>query len=195
MLTMSLLQHQTWPHKIIHDTAYLFIPFSLVVLLMLLGGALLITAGRLSHGVLVGFCVTAGILIGLLVICHLARYCAWARRNTRDVEAREGTSSSGSESLTPLGIPVRVQSPRSCARRIDGLPTLEVAAPQTGDRNIQQVIHNFSDSPFFTTPPPPAYQFRRGGECKKIKSNTKTSCRSWSKKHLTKASPSHSLGR
>lgn len=153
ILSMSLIQHQTWPHKIVHDAAYLFIPLSLVVFLMLLGGALLITGGRLSHGVLVGFCVTAGILISLLVICHLIRYCAWARRVTRDVEEGSRATSSGSGSLTPIEIPVRVQSPRICTRRLEGHPRVDVMAPpQTGNRNSQQVSHKVRGRPFFQGP-------------------------------------------
>lgn len=129
----------SWPHKIIHDAAYLFFPFSFVAFLLLLGGALLITWGRLSDGVLVGFCVTAGILIGLFVICHLALYCTWAS-NTAGAEKREGTSSSsGSASSGPIGRPVRVESPRICARCFGGLARANLAAPQTGNRKTHQV--------------------------------------------------------
>lgn len=124
MLEMSHW-NPSWPHRIVHDAAHLFIPFAFVVFLLLLGAALLITWGRFSDGVLVGFCVSAGILIAFFVICHLALYCTWAREAT-DAEKRGEDSSAGS----PVGNFLRAQSPRICADCRVRLETQGLAPPQ-----------------------------------------------------------------
>lgn len=109
------------PRRIVHDTAHLFIPFAFAIFLLLLGGALLITWGRLSNAVLVGFCVTAGILIGFFVICHLALYCTRAREDG----VRETGKNDDSDS-SPLGSvldarSVKLGSPRVCRSCLGGL--------------------------------------------------------------------------
>lgn len=136
-----------WPRKIVRDAAHLFIPFSLAGLLLLLGGALLITWGRLSGGVLIGFCATAGVLVGLFVTCHLALYCARAGGDAGDAggsgAASSSASSDGPGSPGPVGIPVRVRSPRVCASCLGGLPRADVVASQGGNRNAHEVSHGY----------------------------------------------------
>lgn len=109
----------SWPHRIVHDAAHLFIPFAFAAFLLLLGGALLITWGRLSNAVLVGFCVTAGLLIGFFIICHLALYCTWAKAKVEDEKKDEsGSSSRGS---VPDARSVKFGSPRVCRSCLGGL--------------------------------------------------------------------------
>lgn len=110
-----------WPRRIVHDTAYFFIPFAFAIFLLLLGGALLITWGRLSNAVLVGFCVTAGILIGFFFICHLALYCTRAKEDGVPETGKKDDSSS-----SPLGSvldarSVELGSPRVCRSCLGGL--------------------------------------------------------------------------
>lgn len=73
-----------WPRKLAREAAYLVLPFTFVGFLVLLTGALLVTWGHLSAAVLIGFSVTAGLLVGLFLLCHLVVHCsvwAWAEED------------------------------------------------------------------------------------------------------------------
>lgn len=88
-----------WLRKAIRDTAYLFLPFTFVTFIILLGGVLLVTWGHLSNAVLVGFCVTAGLLIGFFLLCHLVLYCsAWAAAFDPEKRSEAGGSSTAASS-------------------------------------------------------------------------------------------------
>lgn len=90
----------SWPRRFVHDAAYLLLPFSFVVFLILLGGALLITWGDLSNAVLIGFCVTAGLLVGGFLLCHLVLYCTSADAAANSEEQGGGSSTPTTSSLT-----------------------------------------------------------------------------------------------
>lgn len=182
-------KEKVWPNKIVRDSAYLFLPFSFVIFLLLLGAALLITWGRLSNGVLVGFCITAGILIGLFAICHLALYCAWAKCCVMDAEKRgEASSSSGSGSSDPIGRPVRVVSPRICGRCLGGVARVDMVALQSGSRDSHQVSRRCLSLRWTWTRRQEASSLTR-------RANTRESCRPGSKRHPTKASRLHQTER
>lgn len=110
-----------WPRRVVRDTAYLFIPFAFAIFLLLLGGALLITWGRLSNAVLVGFCVTAGILLGVFVICHLGLYCTRAEAaGVRETGKKYNSGSSPVGSILDARS-VKLGSPRVCRSCLGGL--------------------------------------------------------------------------
>lgn len=103
----------SWPHKFIRDAAYLFFPFIFVAFLILLGGALLITWGNFSTAVLVGFCVTAGLLIGFFLLCHLVLYCStWAAEENAETDPERGSPTSFGRVL-----PTSHEQPLTPARR------------------------------------------------------------------------------
>lgn len=127
-----LLQPTPSPRRnFLRDAAHLFIPFALATFLLLLGGALLATWGRLSRGVLVGFCAAAGVLVGLFLLCHLALYCA-----RTGAAAADGSDDPGS-----VGKPV--PTPMVCPRCFGGVPRMNVFAPYDGNRNTDQVSHGY----------------------------------------------------
>lgn len=109
-----------WPRRIVRDIAYLFIPFAFVAFLLILGGALLITWGRLTNSVLVGFCVTAGLLIGFFVICHLALYCTWAKKEESDMKKHRDRNSSETGSVG-LARSVKLGDPIVCPTCLSGI--------------------------------------------------------------------------
>lgn len=109
-----------WPRKLVHDTAHIFIPFAFAIFLLLLGGALLVSWGRLSNAVLVGFCVTAGILIGFFIICHLALYCTSAKEKCRDRDNKNNCQTSPHGSVLDARS-VKLGSPRVCRSCLSGL--------------------------------------------------------------------------
>lgn len=117
-----------WPHKIVRDTAYLFIPFAFATFLLLLGGALLITWGRLPSSVLVGFCVTGGILVGFFGICHFALYCASAEGKVCGSKKDRDSSDNGS---SVLARPVKLGSPQVCSTCLGGISSMRVPAVAT----------------------------------------------------------------
>ncbi|CAN8095634.1 unnamed protein product [Discula destructiva] len=117
-----------WPRKIVRDIAYLFIPFAFAIFLLLLGVALLTTRGKLSNSALVGFCVTAGMLIGFFSICHLALYCTWAKENTKKTKNDRSSSDNGS---LVIARPVKVESPRVCRKCMGGIPSSRLPAAAT----------------------------------------------------------------
>lgn len=114
-------QDVPWPRRTVHDTAFFFIPLAFAVFLLLLGSALLITWGRLSNAVLVGFCVTAGILIGFFVTCHLALYCTRAKEaGVRETGGKDNSGSSPPGSALDARS-VKLGSPRVCRSCLGGL--------------------------------------------------------------------------
>lgn len=119
----------SWPRRIVQDSAHLFIPFAFAAFLLLLGGALLVTWGRLSDKVLVGFCVTAGLLIGLFIICHLVLYCTWAKERTED---KQDDSDSAPQGSVLEARSVKFGSPRVCRSCLGGLSTHEPATATFG---------------------------------------------------------------
>lgn len=92
------LEKQPWPRRFLHDATYLFFPFVFVAFLILLTGTLLITWGHLSNGVLVGFCVTASLLIGFYLLCHLLLYCG-----TWTAKAKTGSDRGSATSFLEAG--------------------------------------------------------------------------------------------
>lgn len=141
---MPSLPSPWWPRKFVHDMAHLFLPFILVTFLLVVGGVLLATWGRLSRGVLVGFCVTAGILVGLFVLCHLTLYCARVRGEEEKGRLVGGPTLSISgplDSPGPTGIPVKVTSPRACPHCCGGVPRADLVASQVVIRTANQVGH------------------------------------------------------
>ncbi|KAJ4388824.1 hypothetical protein N0V93_006285 [Gnomoniopsis smithogilvyi] len=120
-----------WPRKIVHDTAYIFIPFAFAVFLLLLGGALLVTWGRLSNAVLVGFCVTDGILIGFFVICHLALYCTSPKEKLGNQDNKEVSGLSPHGSVLDA-VSVKLGSPRVCRSCLGGLSVRVPAVATSG---------------------------------------------------------------
>lgn len=95
-----------WPRKFTRDAAYLFLPFAFVAFLILLGGALLVTWGNFSTAVLVGFCVTAGLLIGFFLLCHLVLYCStWAAEENAETDPERASPTSFGRVPTSHGPP------------------------------------------------------------------------------------------
>lgn len=139
---------KSWPRKFIRDAAYLFLPFAFVAFLILLGGALLVTWGDLSNAVLIGFCVTAGLLVGFFLLCHLVLYCStWAAKFRADPEGSPTVSCSASarRATTSDGPPPAERTSRMvCAdchgRRLerDGSPPRNDAG-RSGDIDNQGV--------------------------------------------------------
>lgn len=131
-----------WPRKFVNDVAHLFLPFALAAFLLVAGGVLLATWGQLSRGVLVGFCVTAGVLVGLFVLCHLTLYCARVRGEEEKGGLVGGPTLSISgppESPGSIGVPVKVKSPRTCPNCCGGVPRTDLVASQVVIRTANQV--------------------------------------------------------
>lgn len=145
-LKMASPPRCSWPRSsmiMIRDAAHLFIPFIFAALLLLLGGALLVTWGKLSRGVLVGFCTTGGVLIGLFLACHLALYCARARRDAATDKTGLSTSSGPPGSPACIEVPVRVQNVPACPQSPGGLQLDDTGASRARGRTTLQVrIHS-----------------------------------------------------
>ncbi|ROW06082.1 hypothetical protein VMCG_04563 [Cytospora schulzeri] len=118
--------------KFLYDLVYKWTPLGLIVYLFIVCTALLSVSGKLSHAEVVGFCVTAGLLIAFFAICHLVLYCTRIKDQV-DLEKAQGNSSTSSSNPRPGGIAPVVHNP---------LPSVGVhgqQAQQNHYKNGQQV--------------------------------------------------------
>lgn len=83
---MFKMDKATGSRKIFYDITYKWVPFLFVVFLLIVCTALLSTSGKPSYGVVVAFCVTAGLLVSLFLSFHLLLYCtAISHQTNREI--------------------------------------------------------------------------------------------------------------
>lgn len=109
---------QTRGHrKFLYDLAYKWTPLGFVVFLFIVCTALLSVSGKLSHAEVVGFCVTAGLLITFFATCHLILYCTRIKYLV-DLEKYRGENSTTSSSSHPgEGVPASAEIHRQSQER------------------------------------------------------------------------------
>ncbi|KUI60080.1 hypothetical protein VP1G_07286 [Cytospora mali] len=117
--------------KFLYDLTYKWTPLGLVVFLFIICTALLTVSGRLSRSEVVGFCVTAGLLIAFFATCHLALYCTRIK-DQMDLEKDQGDSSTTSSSPRPGGSASASKTPK---------PSAGVHGQLNLDKNGKQASH------------------------------------------------------
>lgn len=115
--------------KFMYDLVYKWTPLGLVVYLFIVCTAMLSVSGNLSHAEVIGFCVTAGLLIAFFASCHLVLYCTRIK-DQMDLEKNQGHSTTNSSSRSEPSAGVHGQS-----------------AQQDHDNNGQQVNQSGPNNP------------------------------------------------
>lgn len=134
--------------KFLYDLVYKWTPLGLVVYLFIVCTALLSVSGKLSYAEVVGFCVTAGLLIAFFAICHLVLYCTRIKDHM-DLEKNHGDGSTTSSNSRPGGNVPAGQDPQPFAG-VPGQPVLlkhdkngqQVSQSGTGDRRLGNPHHH-----------------------------------------------------
>ncbi|KUI71709.1 hypothetical protein VM1G_11737 [Cytospora mali] len=117
--------------KFLYDLTYKWTPLGLVLLLFIICTALLTVSGRLSRSEVIGFCVTAGLLIAFFATCHLALYCTRIKDQV-DLEKNQGDSSTTSSSTRPGESASASKTPK---------PSAGVHGQLNLDKNGEQASH------------------------------------------------------
>ncbi|ROV92641.1 hypothetical protein VSDG_06569 [Cytospora chrysosperma] len=132
-------------HEFLHDLVYKWTPLGLVVYLFIVCTALLSVSGKLTYAEVVGFCVTAGLLIAFFATCHLALYCTRIR-DQMDLEKNHGNSSATSSNSGPGD---NVPADQNCqpSAGAPGQP-----APPRHNKNGKQLSQTGPSDPKFGVP-------------------------------------------
>ncbi|KAJ0117143.1 hypothetical protein J7T55_003560 [Diaporthe amygdali] len=91
---------KTRTRKVVFDITYKWIPFVFVVFVVIVCTALLSTSGKPSYGIVVAFCITAGHLVFLFLLCHLVLYCTGIKHQM-NLEKANGDNSTADSSPQP----------------------------------------------------------------------------------------------
>lgn len=95
-----LKMHTKWYHRFLHDMVYKWAPWGFVILLVIICTMMLSVSGKLTHAEYTGFCITAGLSVGMFITCHLVhRYCIRIN-NQADLEKNQGDSSTTNDKNT-----------------------------------------------------------------------------------------------
>ncbi|KAL1881867.1 hypothetical protein Daus18300_000921 [Diaporthe australafricana] len=127
----------TGSRKIFYDITYKWVPFLFVVFLLIVCTALLSTSGKPSYGVVVAFCVTAGLLVSVFLSCHLLLYCtAISHRINREI-AHGDDSTSDQIAQPSTNVPPKLSANANATAQV-----LQQPRDQPDHQNLDRDAHH-----------------------------------------------------